>query len=508
MMLRLLAKSFCVIFALAISVTANAQSYVDRSDACVSLIKRLNPATHIRDGLSDNKCPLTTPPAAFTGAPARAWIASGTACETSLPDMPACGLTASFPEALPGLVRRIKLGGGKCLHVLPVMLTDKPDGFKCNAVRARPACVANVRQEGTSTIVTLAGGTERGALSADIKIPADAEHHHPLLAKSRAGPLMALLPADVTIGSQLRDSLGFLKHYVDHTQSTCDGTAAHCREQATYQADRAIGELMRRTWNPRPLLTREDRTADFQDLLARVNRDNLGRYDREKKLFAKLIMQNEVSGSSPYQMLDAVIRNSGISWGAHQIDIGANAGAEVDLFWDTLRRWRQAPGTGNYPLLREADKVRACLSQPIRNFFVDHLALTYGALPIMNKGFRSSTGKAAYDTRFKKYLDDEVSRGVALSGLFKKSPFAWMYFIDQRNQRGNEKADALRAIGEGMSAAALATCDGVTGGEERLVQHIKSITEAGDHYDIDRRVDNLRTFLRQELGPNLGRTCS
>ncbi|MEQ1695112.1 MAG: hypothetical protein ABL901_04650, partial [Hyphomicrobiaceae bacterium] len=457
--------------------------------------------------LTANKCQLTTPPTAFSGAPAQTWLASGAACGSDLPEVPACGLEASFVDALPGAMRRITLGGGKCLHVIPVMLTDKPDGFSCNAVKARPACVVGVRQDGTATIVTLAGGRDANALKAEIKIPTDPVRHKPLMAKSRSGPLMALIPADMTVGGNERDAQGFLRHYVDHTLATCVGSVAHCREQATYQGDRAVGELMRRVWNPRPLLSREDRTADYQELIGRVVGGDLGRFDREKKLFAKLIMQNEVAGSSPYQMLDAVIRNSGISWGAHQIDIGANASSEVDLFWDTLRRWRKAPGTGDYPKLRDADKVRACLSQPIRNFFVDQLALFYGALPELNKGFRSGLGKASYEARFKTYLDEEVARGVALGGLFKKSPFAWMYYIDQRNQRGATRANALKVIGEDMSAGELASCEGVVAGEERLVAAIKGITETGDHYDIDRRVTNLKTFLQQELGASLGRVC-
>ncbi len=489
------------------AVPARAQTYVERSNVCVALLKRLNPRTHIRDGLSDNTCPLTTPPVAFTGTPQRAWLASGAACQEALPAVPKCGLEASLVDALPTAVQRISLGNGSCLHVIPVMMTDKPDGFKCNAIRVRPACLAGVRQANGATIVTLATGRDRGAIKADITIPAEAVRHRPLMAKTRSGPLLALLPTDMTIGAQERDALGFIKHYVEHTAAACAGTATHCREQATYQADRAVGELMRRVWNPRPLLTRDERTADYRELLQSITARNLGRHDTEKKLFAKLIMQNEVSGSSPYQMLDAVIRNSGLSWGAHQIDIGANAQAEVDLFWDTLRRWRQAPGTGNYPHLRDADKVRACLSQPMRNFFVDQIALLYGALPDLNKGFRSSMAKAAYHARFERYLDEEVARGVTLSGLFKSSPFAWMYYIDQRNQRGATRANILKEMGEAMSTQELATCAGVTAGEDRLVAAIKGMTEPGDHYDIDRRVTNLKTFLQQELGANLGRTC-
>jgi hypothetical protein len=318
---------------------------------------------------------------------------------------------------------------------------------------------------------------------------------------------MALIPADVTIAGDTHDSQGFLQHYVDHTLSTCEGTRTYCREQATFQVDRAVGELMRRAWNPRSLVPRDERKADFKNLVDSVLAADLGRNSREKKLYAKLIIENEVSSSSPYQVLDAVIRNSGMSWGAHQIDIGANESSEVALFWDTLRNWRKAPGTGDYPKLREADILRACLSQPIRNFFVDHLALYYTTLPDMNKGFRSAPGRASYDARFKNYLEEEVSRGLALQGLFKKSPFAWMYFVDQRNQRGPTVAETLRKLGTAMGPDDLSSCADVARGEQVLVEHIKSTTTPGEHYDIDRRVENLRKILTQAFDANLGRTC-
>ena len=388
-------------------------------------------------------------------------------------------------------------------------LTDKTESFTCNGTKARPACVRSVREnsDGT-TVVTLAGGKAANAFSADIVIPANPRPHLPLMAKSTAGPLLALVPADVTIAGDALDSSGFIQHYVDHTTDTCEGTVKYCREQAGFQVDRAMGELMRRVWNPRPLVVKTERTSDYQSFVDGVLSGDLGRYAREKKLFATLILKNEVSDSSPYQILDAVIRNSSVSWGAHQIDIGANEQFEIDLFWDTVRKWRTTPGTGDYPKLREADIQRACLSQPIRSYFVDQIVLLYSAAQDMNKGLRSDFGRTAYDARFKTYLDEEVSRAVTLKGLFKKSAFAWLYFIDQRNQRGSRAGDTLKDIGTSLDADTLSTCDGVIDGEAQLVAAIKEITNASDHYDIDRRVDNLRTLLTSEYGESQGRSCS
>ncbi len=490
--------------------TAPAQDFVAKSAQCVAALKRESPGTHIRQGLTNAVCGLPTPPTAYSGAPRTTFLASGTACATSLSTLPACGHEASLATSVPGGVVRVPLGGGACLHVLPLMLTDKTEGFTCNAVHARPACVRGVERRGGATRVTLASGNGRGAITAEITVPDAPEHHVPLFARSPKGPLFALVPSDVTVGGQLRDSAGFIAHHVEHMRSTCEGTAAHCRDQMQHQADRAAGELLRRVWTPRRLLSTDERKADYADFSQRIARGDFGRHDREKKLFARLILENEVSGSSPYQVLDAVIRNSGLSWGAHQIDIGANTSSEAALFWETLKAWRRAPGTGNYPLLRQMDRHRACLSQPIRNMFTEHLAMLYAGLPDMTRGMRADASRRAYETRFAAYLDEEVPPAARIGGLFQVSTFAWMYYMDVKNQRGGSKARALRRLGEEFASDApeVLTCADVAAGEQRLVDHIKSITEEGEHYDIDRRVGNLRRFLERELGAGMGRRCS
>lgn len=489
------------------AIPAAAQEFVDRSAQCIAFLKRENPGTRLRAGLSSQACGLATPPAQFTGAAKHAHVASGAACSSSLPELPKCGREAALSDSTPSLVSRVPLGGGRCLHVLPLVMTDKTDGFTCNAVRFRPACVRGIASRDGKTYVTLGDGRERTAITADIVIDGTPEHHQPVFARASQGPVFVLLPADVTISGDLRDSSGFLAHYVERTRETCQGSAAHCREQALYQADRAAGELIRRVWTPRPLVAKEDRKKDFDEFAADIAARDLGRFNKQKQLFARLILENEVSGSSPYQMLDAVIRNSGLSWGAHQIDIGANSGEEPKLFWDTLRAWRRAPGTGDYPSLRKADRHRACLSQPIRNMFTEHLSLLFEAVPDMTRGMRATASRDAYKKRFVAYLDEEVPEAARLKGLFQHSPFAWIYFIDVRNQRGAGKARKLREIGEALDDDA-PSCSDVAEGEASLVDYIKSITDEGDHYDIDRRVKNIRDFLDKKFGHGLGRNCS
>jgi hypothetical protein len=135
-----------------------AQDFVGRSRQCVDLLKRKNPGTHIRSGLTDRSCPLEPLATRYTSAPDRPWLASGRDCDGALDQETACGLDSNLLGTLDRSLVRIKIGGGRCIHVSPIMLTDKPDGFKCNAVKARTACVLGTREENGRTIVKLGSG--------------------------------------------------------------------------------------------------------------------------------------------------------------------------------------------------------------------------------------------------------------------------------------------------------------------------------------------------------------
>jgi hypothetical protein len=503
------------LFYCALTQTAAAQDFVAKSRACVDLIRQKTPQTPIRAGATERNCPLPDiVVSSFADAPKHAWLAEGEACRVPLSNAsdgqpPPCGADAAALDISAHGLLRIPLSGGRCLHVLPLLLTDTTNGFTCNAVTARTACVRSIRRQGNTTRVKLSTKVGLGGTESEITVSDTIERHMPLMVQSAKGPLFALLPGQYTSLNQERDMPGFLRHVADKAQTACTLAPEACEKQVAEQVNRQAQQMWRRVWNPKLLMTREARDTERNAMRDRIAAGIAEPQAAGKRALMHIIMANEISDSSPSQVLDAVIQNSGLSWGAHQIDIGANDGPEVAMFWDTLRAWRRAPGTGNYPLLRRADTYIACLSQPIRYYFTDQLAILYGAAPDMNKGFRSALARNRYEAHFRTWLGEEVGRLDRLMGLFTKSAFARLYYLDVRNQKGATRGEEMRRFGEAMPEDQLATCAGVEVGEKALVDWVKTPprTPLSSAPDVDRRVGNINQYLQDTFGPGQGRTC-
>ncbi len=298
-------------------------------------------------------------------------------------------------------------------------------------------------------------------------MPDTIERHVPLMAQNAKGPLFALLPGQYTALDQERDMPGFLRHVADKAKAACTLAPEACEKQVAEQVNRQAQQMWRRVWNPKLLMTREARDAERNAMRDRIAAGIAEPQAADKRALMHIIMANEISDSSPSQVLDAVIQNSGLSWGAHQIDIGANDGPEVAMFWDTLRAWRRAPGTGNYPLLRRADTYIACLSQPIRNYFTDHIAILYGGAPDMNKAFRSALAANRYEAHFRKWLGEETRTiGTADGPVHQESRSRASITSMSAIRRARAAARRLRQFGEAIPEEQYATCAGVEAGRE------------------------------------------
>ena len=127
----------------------------------------------------------------------------------------------------------------------------------------------------------------------------------------------------------------------------------------------------------------------------------------------------------------------------------------------------------------------------------------------MNKAFRSDLARNRYEAHFSGWLGEEVARLGALKGLFTKSPFAALYYLDVRNQKGPTRGEEMRQVGEAITPAELATCDGIVRGETALVAFIKSHPRQprSSWPDVERRVGNIHQYLQGLHGAGEGRTC-
>ena len=215
---------------------AAAQDFVAKSKACVDLIRQKTPQSPIRAGATERNCPLPDiVVSAFAEAPKHAWLAEGDACLSRLTDAadgqpPPCGTDAVALDVSAHGLLRIPLSGGRCLHVLPLLMTDTTTGFTCNAVTARTACVRSIRRQGNKTLVKLSTKVGLGGTESEIAVPDTIERHVPLMAQNAKGPLFALLPGQYTALGQERDMPGFMRHVADKAPGRLYAGARGLRE--------------------------------------------------------------------------------------------------------------------------------------------------------------------------------------------------------------------------------------------------------------------------------------
>ena len=127
----------------------------------------------------------------------------------------------------------------------------------------------------------------------------------------------------------------------------------------------------------------------------------------------------------------------------------------------------------------------------------------------MNKAFRSALAANRYEAHFRKWLGEETARLERLTGLFTKSTFARLYYLDVRNQKGAGRGEEFRQFGEAIQADQYATCAGLEAAEKSLVDWVKTPprTPLSSGPDVDRRVGNITKYLQDTFGPGHGRTC-
>lgn len=496
--------------------TATAQDIESRMQRCLELVQEQAPNTSIRKGWLGS-CQAGTEAKAYAtdssdseirNVPIFPRIGSGDECSNPLGYTPAaktsnCGKSSTFIKNYDEGIVRIPLSNGRCMFALPLLVTDKDQGFRCNAVRSRVACIRNIRTDGEDTIIKLGARASGPTSEGEIRIPSDTSQRTPLYAHRNGEPLFALLPAQITYGGDPKSVVNFITEEITKGEAKCRSNGngqAHCAQEKAFHAERMVQEVLRRAWSPTSLVSEDDRKLDKDAFMAMVERHLGNDADLDTQALFKVIVENEIGKDSPYQVTDAVLGKSGPSWGAHQIDIGANDQPEIDLFWRAIEDNRPSN-----PNLDKALAMKACLSAPVRYYFTTQLRQFYESVAGMNDSLRTSPGKETYDARFKDWLKEGIDKAKKLKGLFKASPFARLYYLDVLNQFGAGKAQQLRVAGEGYSPSSLESCSTVKSGENRLVSTLISSTGYSPS-DINRRVKHLHDFLREQRGQSEGRS--
>jgi hypothetical protein len=383
----------------------------------------------------------------------------------------------------PGLLSRaavqIRLPGNRCGSFIPISFTDQTD-FSCNTVRSRIACLdASYDHRTDRTTITLSTLRGRGVDATTITFgAAEVDEHQGHIAELIDHPRFTIVPD--MIGSQsISKDLAEAAH---RWEQLCikNGRHSHgaCRRQAASYADAKLQETVRRYRNPRHDTPRDVMNEDAAKTVEFLRSKKIDQNEEQWILFLS-IAANEVglklddggvSALEPiYGLSDDVDADSGLTFGAHQIDLGVSGDRDLRLFWDVIDAYkREHPDS----VLDEAEISRDCLELPLRLMTVGALNLTYRSAPRMTAALRSAEGVDSYNKRLLSYLVEEVKLTAAKTGLFEKSMITRVLFSDLKNQVGNGSSIEKLADEISSSGVDLTSCNSIAGAEDKILESL------------------------------------
>jgi hypothetical protein len=278
-----------------------------------------------------------------------------------------------------------------------------------------------------------------------------------------------------------------------------------CSKQAMFYADAKLQEAARRYRNPRHDSPREAIARDGARIIELLRSKGIEQMEEEWILFLTMaanevglkLKDNEVSIVDPiYGLSDAVDANSGLTFGAHQIDLGASADRERRLFWDVIGASRT---THPDSLLDKADTARSCIELPLRLMTVGALNLLYQSAPGMTAALRSAEGMESYNARLLSYLAEEVRRTAEKPGLFKSSMIIRILFSDLKNQLGSGSAIENLANELLKSGVEPGSCNGIVAAEDKILESLiwnNPADQSQGKTQYAYRYENIRTIVR------------
>jgi hypothetical protein len=387
----------------------------------------------------------------------------------------------------------IKLPDNKCARFIPLLLTNKNGPFACNAVQSRVACVDSSYDPATNR-TTIKFSTQRTGtpdFSTIVIGTEDVAAHQGRIDNLIPHAQFAMLPATFVNDDQKNvDVLSTINAAVQKERSQCAAapgqTADKCSKRTVTRSDALMQETLRRYRNPKHLTTAAGRKKEAEGLISFIKSKGIDK-NLEQWTLLLSIAQNEVGlevknasidAYDPiYEMSDAVLDNSGLSFGAHQIDIGANSGDDVQMFWRILDRYEAQHPDG---LLEEAKAKSSCVQLPLRYMTVKALQLTNRVAPSMSKATGSQNGVDTYNANFEKFLHDSTVSAASLDGFFQKSLMARVWYIDIANQSGSGERVRTGISEVIKSTDDTSSCSGVAAAEQKLLDWL-TWNDVNDH---------------------------
>jgi hypothetical protein len=343
-------------------------------------------------------------------------------------------------------VERIRLPGGQCVEMIPLLLANKTD-FACNTIQTHIACMdAKYDSRTDTTTLTFHASRDPRSHSSTVTISAaDMKRVGDRPADLVTDAQFALVPKRLGTKDVVQRVLSETKD----AESACVESGrktAYCAHRSVAKIDQILQEYLRRYRNPKKDSPADKRLSDAKSLVAAMRTRGVDRNIEQWLLFQSEsanevgleINESNISVVDPiYGVSDAVLDYSGLSFGAHQIDIGANGAKEVAMFWDILSAYL---ANHQDAALSAAREMKACVDLPMRFETIAALDLTYKAAPGMTAGLRSNEGRSEYEARMAQYLKEQVEKTNQLSGLFHYSMIARTLYSDHENQSGSGRS--------------------------------------------------------------------
>jgi hypothetical protein len=316
--------------------------------------------------------------------------------------------------------------GNDTRRILPLLMTDKTGDGNILKVKLRTACVLSMKRRGAIYELRVTTRLEPPGAEATLRVDAEGR----LLNPEDNGGLFHVV-GENSRENRLIDRFSLISKRLERFTCLPGEADTSCEYQFLNYAERLFADEVRhQSVLPHP--ARKDHHAEVSAAVAKAVDDPL------MLALHRLIVANESSTISPFQIWDAVLADSGLSFGPHQWDIGIN---------DDGRRifGKLAKLAG----LNSPDRYFRSLWRFSTAEFQDYL-LWRGA---MNQAMQSEPGRALIIEEYIKWLkSDALDRAsTALPFLDPLRPdhrLLMLYYTDVDNQYGDEalKRDLQRLM--------------------------------------------------------------
>jgi hypothetical protein len=201
-------------------------------------------------------------------------------------------------------------------RILPLMVTDKPRGGELLNHKIRTPCIISLSRAASGWRLRVATRERTPRIEAELSLSREGK----LIDVARNGIYFYVI-GEYARGNPLKNRLDLLAQTIASFRCLPRERDQDCAYQFLNFAERAVSDELRyQSFQPAPGRTREHLRLDGE-VMAAVK-------DPLKRAFHRLIVANESATISPYQIWDAALADSGLSFGPHQWDIGINPEAQ------------------------------------------------------------------------------------------------------------------------------------------------------------------------------------